>query len=121
MGIFQACNCWSIGIRVAQWVTTSCRASGLVVTLAPSWNLSAHELPQFLYGVCMWFLRHHQGGATWIPTDCSLSSLESFKNSYSSSATNKALCRIWNITIYRLVVMSETIHRTVQRKPESWK
>jgi hypothetical protein len=32
------------------------------------------------------------------------------------SATNKAICRIWNITIYRLVVMSETIHRTVHRK-----
>src|SRR6266566_1985190 len=37
--------------------------------------------------------------------------------SFSSSATNKALCRIWNITIYRLVVISETIQRTVHRKP----
>jgi hypothetical protein len=31
-------------------------------------------------------------------------------------ATNKTICRIWNITIYRLVVISETIHRTVHRK-----
>ena len=34
------------------------------------------------------------------------------------SATCKAIRRIWNITIYRLVVMSETIHRTVCRKPK---
>jgi hypothetical protein len=32
------------------------------------------------------------------------------------SATNKAIYRIWNITIYRLVVISETIQRTVHRR-----
>ena len=36
--------------------------------------------------------------------------------SFSSSATSKSICRIWNITIYRLVVISETIQGTVYRQ-----
>src|SRR2546423_668735 len=45
--------------------------------------------------------------------------IESFKKSYSSSATHKAICRIWNIATYRFVVISETIYRIVQRIDES--
>ncbi len=57
-------------------------------------------------------------GTEWLAFMLPSCSSASDRGMTKTSATCKAIRRIWNITIYRLVVMSETIRRTVCRKPK---